>query len=167
MEKNETFLKLIIIEKFVLGTITVLLSFGIISLLNQDMDKFANDLVVLFNLDMENDYIESAIKGLGMLGNGTIIGVSIGMLSYGSLNLVEGYGLHRRKRWAEWLTVIATGLFIPFEIYEVIQAQTLVRIGALILNIAIVYYLAKHKELFKGNGVLSRLLQKAKAQPKN
>ncbi|MBI5892554.1 MAG: DUF2127 domain-containing protein [Deltaproteobacteria bacterium] len=61
------------------------------------------------------------------------------------------------------MTVIATGLFIPFEIYEVIQAQTLVRIGALILNIAIVYYLAKHKELFKGNGVLSRLLQKSKA----
>ena len=162
MEKNETFLKFIIIEKFVLGTITVLLSFGILSLINKDMDKFANDIVFLFNLDMDNHHIEAAIDKLGMMGNGTIIGVSIGMLSYGALNLVEGWGLHRRRRWAEWLTVIATGLFIPFEIYEVIQAQTPIRIGALILNIAIVYYLAKHKELFKGNGVLSRLLQKSK-----
>lgn len=152
MEKKEGFLKFIIIEKFVLGTITVLLSFGILSLINKDMDKFANDIVILFNLDLDNHYIDTFINKLGMMGNGTIIGVSIGMLSYGTLNLVEGWGLHRRRRWAEWLTVIATSLFIPFEIYEVIQAQTPIRIGALVLNIVIVYYLAKHKELFKRNG---------------
>ncbi|MEK7828700.1 MAG: DUF2127 domain-containing protein, partial [Deltaproteobacteria bacterium] len=80
---------------------------------------------------------------------GTIIGVSIGMVSYALLNLAMGYGLHRRKRWAEWLTVIATALLIPLEIYEIIQEQTVIRIGILILNCAIVYYLAKHKELFK------------------
>ncbi|OGP30424.1 MAG: hypothetical protein A2073_05605 [Deltaproteobacteria bacterium GWC2_42_11] len=162
MKKSEGFLKFIIIEKFILGIISVLLSLGIISLINHDMEKFANSLVTLFNLDMDNYYIETAIEKIGMLGNGTIIGISIGVISYGTLNLVESYGLHKRKRWAEWLTVITTTLFIPFEIYEIVQALTPVRIGALILNIAIVYYLAKHKELFKGNGVLSRLLQKSK-----
>lgn len=150
MKKNEIFLKIIIIEKFFLGTITFLLSFGIISLINKDMEEFANNLAVFFNLDMDNYYIEAFIDRIGMVENGTIIGVSIGIVSYASLNLLEAYGLHRRKRWAEWLTVIATSLFIPFEIYEIIQEQTIIRIGILILNIAIVYYLAKYKELFKG-----------------
>jgi uncharacterized membrane protein (DUF2068 family) len=150
MKNNETFLKIIIIEKFLLGTIAALLSFGIISLINKDMEEFANNVVIFFNLDMNNHYIEVLIDKIGMIENGTIIGISIGMVSYSTLNLAMGYGLHKRKRWAEWLTVIATSLLIPFEIYEIIQEQTIIRIGILILNIAIVYYLAKHKELFKG-----------------
>jgi len=89
------------------------------------------------------------ITKIGMIKNGTIIGVLIGIVSYALLNLAMGYGLHMRKRWAEWLTVIATALLIPFEIYEIIQVQTTIYIGVLILNCAIVYYLAKHKELFK------------------
>ena len=150
MKKHDGFLKFIIIEKLVLGIISFFLSIGAMSLINQDMERIANQIVVLFNLDMDNYYVETAIKKLGMIGNGTIIGVSIGMFFFASLNLIESYGLHKRKRWAEWLTVIATSLFIPFEMYEVIQAQTFFRIGALALNITIVYYLAKHKELFKG-----------------
>jgi len=148
MKKNETFLKLIIIEKFTLGIIASLLSFGVISLINKDMEEFADKLVAFFNLDMDNYYIEAIIDKIGMIENGTIIGVSIGMVSYASLNLAMAYGLHKRRRWAEWLTVIATSLLIPFEIYEIIQEQTVIRIGILILNVAIVYYLAKHKELF-------------------
>lgn len=149
MKKHETFLKIIIIEKFTLGIIAALLSFGVIIFINKDMEEFANQIVDYFDLDMDNSYIEAMITGIGMIKNRTMIVVSIGMVSYASLNLAMAYGLHRRKRWAEWLTVIATALFIPLEIYEIIQEQTLIRIGILILNCAIVYYLAKHKELFK------------------
>ncbi|MBI3397894.1 MAG: DUF2127 domain-containing protein [Deltaproteobacteria bacterium] len=150
MKKNEAFLKFIIVEKFVLGIIAVLLAFGILSLINKDMEEFANEIVAFFNLDMDNYYIEALIDKIGMIENGTIIGVSIGIVSYAALNLAMSYGLHKRRRWAEWLTVVATSLLIPFEIYEIVQVQTLIRIGVLVLNIAIVYYLAKHKELFKG-----------------
>ena len=35
-------------------------------------------------------------------------------LGYGTLEAVEGYGLLRRRRWGEYLTVLATALlFIP------------------------------------------------------
>lgn len=149
MKKHETFLKIIIIEKFTLGIIAALLSLGVIIFINKDMEEFANQIVDYFDLDMDNSYIEALITGVGMIKNRTMIVVSIGMVSYASLNLAMAYGLHRRKRWAEWLTVIATALLIPLEIYEIIQEQTLIRIGLLILNCAIVYYLAKHKELFK------------------
>ena len=148
MKKNGIFIKLIIVEKFILGAISVLLSLGMLNLINKDMEKFANGIVILFNLDMNDYYIEAFIHKLGMIGNGTIIGISIGMIFYGALNLIEAYGLHKRRRWAEWLTVIATALFIPFEIYKIFQDQTLIRIVALVLNSFIVYYLAKHKELF-------------------
>jgi uncharacterized membrane protein (DUF2068 family) len=62
-------------------------------------------------------------------------------VAYGVLEAVEGYGLWRRRRWAEYLTVVATSLlFIP-EIWEISNRPTPLKVGALLANIAIVVYL--------------------------
>src|SRR5437773_2571337 len=37
---------------------------------------------------------------------------------YAALFAVEGVGLWLRKVWAEYLTIVATTSFVPFEIYE-------------------------------------------------
>lgn len=69
--------------------------------------------------------------------------VLIGVASsvYASVFIVEGWGLWTGKRWAEWLTVIATASLIPFEAWEVMLRVTPLRVGALVANIAIVAYL--------------------------
>ncbi len=46
-----------------------------------------------------------------------------------------------RRRWAEYLTVIATGLFIPLDIYEIFKAPTLLKCLLLLVNLAVVAYL--------------------------
>ena len=160
MQKHSLFLKIIIVEKLLLGVLFAALSFGMLTLLNMDMIVFTDQLLVYLNLDIEKDYVQDIVDLLTNIKGGTIVGISAGMFILSSLNLIEAYGLHMRRRWAEWLTVIATSLFIPLELYEVIQQQTMVRIGALVINVAIVYYLAKHKELFskKSFGLLSRRL---------
>lgn len=148
MQKHSLFLKIIIVEKLLLGVLFAALSFSMLTLLNRDMPVFTNQMIVFLNLDIEKKYVQEILEWLMKINGETIVGISAGVLVLGALNLIEAYGLHRRRRWAEWLTVIATSLFIPLELYEVIQKQTPVRIGTLIINVAIVYYLAKHKELF-------------------
>ena len=54
---------------------------------------------------------------------------------------VEGSGLWLGKRWGEWLTIVATTSFIPFEIYELMERATAVRAAFLAANLAIVIYL--------------------------
>jgi uncharacterized membrane protein (DUF2068 family) len=66
---------------------------------------------------------------------------SVASFSYAALFLTEGTGLLMRKRWAEWLTIIATGSLIPFEIYEIVKETTAIRVATLIANIAVVLYL--------------------------
>jgi uncharacterized membrane protein (DUF2068 family) len=62
-------------------------------------------------------------------------------LAYGTLEGAEAYGLWRRRRWGEWLTVVATSLlFIP-EVWELTKSTTLLKVGALLVNIAVVAYL--------------------------
>ena len=66
----------------------------------------------------------------------------VGLFAYAALFTVEGFGLWFQKRWGEWLTVVATTSFIPFEIYELIRRATAMRAALLVTNIAIVIYLA-------------------------
>jgi uncharacterized membrane protein (DUF2068 family) len=60
---------------------------------------------------------------------------------YAAVFAVEGVGLLRRRRWAEWLTVVVTGSFIPFEVYELVRHPGAGKIAAVAVNAAIVAYL--------------------------
>jgi uncharacterized membrane protein (DUF2068 family) len=55
--------------------------------------------------------------------------------------LTEGLGLLLRKHWAEYFTIISTGLFIPLEIYELIHRFTILKLAVTIINVLIVWYL--------------------------
>ena len=46
-----------------------------------------------------------------------------------------------RKVWAEYLTIIITGSFIPLEIYEMVEHRSMVKGMVIVLNVAIVIYL--------------------------
>ena len=62
-------------------------------------------------------------------------------LAYGVLEGVEGYGLWTRKRWGEYLTIFATSLFFIPEVWEIVTKPTVLKAGALLINVAIVAYL--------------------------
>ena len=67
----------------------------------------------------------------------------VAALAYGALEGVEAYGLWKRRRWGEWLTVIATSLlFIP-EVWELTKSATLLKVGALVVNVLVVAYLLR------------------------
>src|SRR5262249_23481163 len=68
------------------------------------------------------------------------------------LELVEGIGLWHERRWAEYLTVIATAGLLPFEILELTHRVTVIRIGALVVNLLIVVWLVYRKRLFRVGG---------------
>lgn len=67
---------------------------------------------------------------------------------YSVLEGVEAVGLWLEKRWAEYLTVVALAGFLPFEIHELIKRVSVLRVGAFVVNIAILVYLVWKKRLF-------------------
>ena len=95
--------------------------------------------------------VQLLLRVLVLIGNFSHINVlAIGAIAYALLEGTEGVGLAMRRRWAEYLTVIATGVLIPYELYEVVRHVTLFKVGALLLNLAVVGYLAYRKRLFVG-----------------
>ena len=69
-------------------------------------------------------------------------------LAYALLEGAEAVGLWFQYRWAEYLTLIATSLFLPLEVYELSQRITVLKVFALVINLAILGYLLFAKRLF-------------------
>ena len=133
---------LISLEKTVKATLLIVVAFRLLSLFDQDVHLWASEFVTRHGIDITNRYVHSALERLIGVGNSQIITWSSIAFFYSGLLLVEALGLWFQKRWAEYLTTISTALFIPVEIHEVFERFTWIRVGVLLVNIFIVWYLA-------------------------
>ncbi|MGN6695062.1 MAG: DUF2127 domain-containing protein [Aquihabitans sp.] len=73
-------------------------------------------------------------------------------VAYCVVESIEAVGLWKEKRWAEYLTVVATAGLLPFEIHELIERITVFRVVALVVNVAILVWLVWAKHLFGVRG---------------
>jgi uncharacterized membrane protein (DUF2068 family) len=114
---------------------------GLFRLLHSDLGASLEHIIVRLHLDPENRLIHPLIERVAGLDPAHLKAIGVGTLFYALLHLVEGTGLFLLKRWAEYLTVIATGSLLPVELYEIARKPTVVRFGILAINVAIVAYL--------------------------
>jgi uncharacterized membrane protein (DUF2068 family) len=151
--EHDAFIKVIIVERIVKSTVLIVLAIGLlVAGHNGWLDTWADYAQNQLNLNVgRNIILQLLLRLLALVGafNHVTI-VAISAMVYAALEATEGIGLAMRRRWAEYLTVIATGILIPYEAYEVIAHPTLLKVGALALNLAVVGYLAYRKRLFVG-----------------
>ena len=98
--------------------------------------------------NLDDSSIVHTIRDVIDARSSTLLWATIGLATYGILQVVEATGLWLLKRWGEYFAVVATSLGIPIEIYELAEKLTAVRIGALAINVAAVLYILLSKRLF-------------------
>jgi uncharacterized membrane protein (DUF2068 family) len=74
--------------------------------------------------------------------------IAVAAIVYGVLESVEAIGLLLRRRWAEYLVLLATVAFLPLELDEMVRSPSPLKALALVINIAIAVYLVWRKQLF-------------------
>lgn len=84
----------------------------------------------------------------------TLYGLAAVLIAYAVLEAVEAVGLWHAKRWAEYLTFVATTVLLVPEVWELTHGPTPTKIIALLVNLAVVVYLLVAKRLFglRGGG---------------
>jgi len=97
-------------------------------------------------------FIVDELANLLNLNKNTLLILAGTAVAYCVVEGVEAVGLWRERRWAEYLTAVATAGFLPFEIHELIDRITVLRIGALVVNVAVLVWLVWRKRLFGANG---------------
>src|SRR6266850_5321849 len=98
-------------------------------------------LVDALRVDPDNRYLGALLAKLTLLDDKKIEVLSGLRFAYSALFLVQGTGLFFEKRWAEYLTILATVSFIPVEIYELLKAPSLLKCATLVINVAIAVFL--------------------------
>jgi uncharacterized membrane protein (DUF2068 family) len=89
-----------------------------------------------------------AVRRLFDIRTGTLTKIGMVVAAYAALEGAEAIGLWFQRRWAEYLTFIATALLLPVEIYELSHKLSPLKIVTFLLNVAVVIYLLVAKRLF-------------------
>jgi len=88
------------------------------------------------------------INELLSLHASTLETVGLVLAAYALLEGAEAVGLWYQRRWAEYLTFVATTLLLPLEVYELTRTVSVLKIVAFVINVAVVVYLLLAKRLF-------------------
>ena len=119
----------------------IAIGIGALHMLHKDVAAEIAKWADALDLDPNNPWLMRVLEKVSDLDPRKLAALSVGTFSYAALFLTEGTGLLLRKRWAEYLTIISTAGLIPLEIYEIAKRVNFVRIGVLVVNIAIVIFL--------------------------
>ena len=146
-------LGLIAIFKLIKGTLLLAATIGVLELLSHDASASVEHWIMVLRMDPDNKYIHRLLERLANLDPRDLRAVSAGSFFYSALLLIEGVGLWFEKRWAEYLTVMATSSFIPLEIYELAKRLSTIKFLVLGINLVIVWYLVRTlRRKFNSNG---------------
>jgi len=96
--------------------------------------------------------VQSVLHSLLNLHGHTLLALAGVAALYSVIEGIEAVGLWRERRWAEYLTVLATAGFIPFEVRELMHGISALKLIALTLNVAILVWLVINKRLFGVGG---------------
>lgn len=150
-------LRLLAVERFVRGLLLVALAYGVHRFngsrdaLQKVFDEYLPTLTPLadkLGVDLQHTGPVKLIEEALAARHSTLTLVSLGVLAYGGLQLLEGIGLWLMKRWGEYVAVVGTSIFIPLEVYEIVERVTWLRLVALAVNVFAVAYLLWTKRLF-------------------
>jgi uncharacterized membrane protein (DUF2068 family) len=159
---RDTFiLRFLAVERGFRGILLLALAYGVLR-----FDGSRGALQLVFNsylpaleplaqrlgVDLEESGPVRLIQQAFTAAHSTLLLVALAVLAYGILELVEAVGLWLKKRWGEYVAVVATAAFVPLEIHEIIDKVTWLRVGALIINLFAVFYILWTKRLFGFRG---------------
>lgn len=139
--RRDAALQLIAAFKLLKGSLLLLVAIGAFKLINKDLDAVATHWIQHFRADPHNKHLHLLLSKLPGVTHKKLELLSAGTLIYGTIFLIEGIGLLRRKRWAEYMTIVTTAGLIPVEIYEMVHHLTVVKVLVFLINIGIVAYL--------------------------
>jgi uncharacterized membrane protein (DUF2068 family) len=142
--RDDRLLRLIAVFKFLKAGLLIALGIGLFKLLHKDIGDVLEHWCDALHLDPGSHFVNTALEKAMNVRPGQVKKLGAGSFLYAGLFLAEGTGLWLRKRWGEWLTVIITGSLVPVEIYEIHRHPSYVKVGVLVINVAIVVYLIWH-----------------------
>ncbi len=144
-------------------------AFGLLRMVHKDTGVELGKLLHALRIRGDHAFVESLLRKATGIEDPQKKVFSALAAAYALLHGIEGVGLMLRKKWAEYFTVIASSIAIPYEIYELFHRTAhpasgrvleqipqeqratfvfdqlfLLKLGVFLANVGIVWFLVWH-----------------------
>ena len=134
-------LRVIALFKFCKAVLLLVVGLGALELLQPGIAARARHWVDALAVSSDRRAVQRLVAVVIGLSSQRLEVLGIGAFLFAALFTIEGVGLWLAKRWSEYLTVIASLLFVPLEIFELTRRVNPSRLAALTVNLAVAAYL--------------------------
>jgi uncharacterized membrane protein (DUF2068 family) len=136
---------LIVIAAFKLAQALLfsVIAMGALGLLHKDVGDLLTQLADYLRFNPESRFVYFVLDKASLIDDRLLMRIGEVGFVYAGLDLLEGIGLYLEKTWAEYLTLLITASFLPWEMFEVFRRLTAIRVGLLVVNALVFFYLFK------------------------
>jgi uncharacterized membrane protein (DUF2068 family) len=134
-------LRVIAILKFAKG-VALGVGLGLFRLINPNVSDLAQRIATHLRIDPENYYLRQAIAKLADVSPRTLHNLGLLSLFFSVDLIVEGVGLWYNQTWAKYLVLVATGVFLPLEVYSGVRLFSWEKLVLFAINLTVVAYIA-------------------------
>ncbi len=135
-------LVLIAVYKFLHSLLFIALGVGALRLVGKDVGDVLYRLASDLRFNPEGRFVNFVLDQASLLNDPLLRRISFAAFCYAGIGIAEGIGLYLEKAWGEFLTLIITASFLPWEIMEILRRHTMMRVGLLVVNVAVLIYLS-------------------------
>jgi uncharacterized membrane protein (DUF2068 family) len=139
--QHNKWLVLIAAYKLIQALLFALIGLGARHLLHKDVGDELAALVDHLRFNPESRFVNFVLDKAELLNDPLLRRIGAVAFSYAALSLAEGIGLYLEQVWAEYLTLIITASFLPWEVFEIFRRLTLIRVSLLAINLFVFLYL--------------------------
>jgi uncharacterized membrane protein (DUF2068 family) len=128
--------------KLLQAALFVLLGIGAVRLLHKDLvDVVEHFIYQLRFINPEGRLVNLILVRVAMIDPHRLRQISAAIFVIAAMDGVEGTGLILEQAWAEYVTLVLTASLLPLELWELIRRATWMKLGLIVINLAVVGYL--------------------------
>ena len=127
------------------GLLVLLTALAVFRYIHSDWQLMAEHIVAHFHMDPARRYPKILLALSHNITEPRLLALAFGALFYVALRWAEAYGLWFGKNWATMLGIISAGLYLPFELIELVYRPSLLSALVLTSNLVIIYVLWRNQ----------------------
>lgn len=132
-------LRTVALLEFVKGLLVLAAALGIAFFV--DPTDVAEWFLHLLHISPDGHFAQLLLRWADTVSDAKVWVVITGACAYSGLRFVEAYGLWRARAWAEWIALVSTALYLPFEIRLLMHRVNPLHAAFLVVNVAVVVFM--------------------------
>ncbi len=141
--RHNRMLVLIAVYKMLQALLFVAVGVGALHLLHKDIGDVLTQVAAALRFNPESRFVNLVLDEATLLNDPLLKRIGLVAFSYAGVSLAESIGLYLEKAWAEYLTLVITASFLPWEVIEIFRRATWIRFGLLTVNVLVFLYLLR------------------------